>query len=377
MLPRLEALNNWAVYIRKDWLDKLGLSEPTTLDEFYRVCYAFTNNDPDGNGRNDTYGLGGQKDYYWFMPLYSAWVEKPEWSYNSDKTALEFMSYKAEYKEFLAYIRKLYADGLMVKDFYTKTDDQKIEDFTSGKVGILFHNAENYLETIVDRAISMNPDADIDVISNPEGPAGVNMHGWDGMWGGYSISADCKNVDAALKVLEYLSSEEGSILRLNGIEGIHYSKDENGTITINAENESNRENEPKGRFAEVTAADGTTHLYGNYQLGVNFGLSRSFKDGKITISNDFSNYKYRALAEKAQSLSNKYVKVSDMSNVIVDDSEYNTIISKIKDLANTYTVNIIVGEKELGNSWDDYLKQAESLGYKKAAEIALKTLNNS
>ncbi|MFR6331699.1 MAG: extracellular solute-binding protein [Eisenbergiella sp.] len=43
--------------IRQDWLDKLGLKAPTTLDEFEEVIRAFTEQDPDGNGKKDTYGL--------------------------------------------------------------------------------------------------------------------------------------------------------------------------------------------------------------------------------------------------------------------------------------------------------------------------------
>src|SRR6185436_7991830 len=44
--------------IRQDWLDKLGLKAPTTLDEFFEVAEAFTEKDPDGNGQNDTFGFG-------------------------------------------------------------------------------------------------------------------------------------------------------------------------------------------------------------------------------------------------------------------------------------------------------------------------------
>jgi putative aldouronate transport system substrate-binding protein len=45
--------------IRQDWLDKLGLPAPKTLDDFLTVAKAFTQNDPDGNGKNDTYGFCG------------------------------------------------------------------------------------------------------------------------------------------------------------------------------------------------------------------------------------------------------------------------------------------------------------------------------
>jgi putative aldouronate transport system substrate-binding protein len=51
-LPRTDAL-----VIRKDWLDKLGLEMPKTLEDFMAVAKAFTENDPDGNGKKDTYGF--------------------------------------------------------------------------------------------------------------------------------------------------------------------------------------------------------------------------------------------------------------------------------------------------------------------------------
>ena len=49
---------NEGLLIRKDWLDNLGLEVPTNLDELMEVMKAFTYDDPDGNGRDDTYGYG-------------------------------------------------------------------------------------------------------------------------------------------------------------------------------------------------------------------------------------------------------------------------------------------------------------------------------
>jgi ABC-type glycerol-3-phosphate transport system substrate-binding protein len=53
-------------YIRQDWLDNLGLDMPTSYDELYDVAYAFTHDDPDQNGKDDTYGIGGKM----FTPHY-------------------------------------------------------------------------------------------------------------------------------------------------------------------------------------------------------------------------------------------------------------------------------------------------------------------
>ena len=54
---RSRELGRAGVSIRKDWLDKLGLEQPKTIDDFYNVLKAFKEQDPDGNGANDTYGM--------------------------------------------------------------------------------------------------------------------------------------------------------------------------------------------------------------------------------------------------------------------------------------------------------------------------------
>lgn len=53
------------LWLRKDWLDNLGLQAPKTIDEFYEVARAFSEDDPDGNGVRDTYGLAlSGKEFY-------------------------------------------------------------------------------------------------------------------------------------------------------------------------------------------------------------------------------------------------------------------------------------------------------------------------
>ena len=51
-------VDGYVFYINKEWLDNLGLDTPTTIDELNEVALAFTKNDPDGNGQDDTFGIG-------------------------------------------------------------------------------------------------------------------------------------------------------------------------------------------------------------------------------------------------------------------------------------------------------------------------------
>ena len=48
---------------KQSWLDEVGLNVPYTVDEFYETMVTFTNNDPDGNGENDTYGYYGPYNF--------------------------------------------------------------------------------------------------------------------------------------------------------------------------------------------------------------------------------------------------------------------------------------------------------------------------
>lgn len=373
LIPRLAVNVNWGIYIRQDWLDNLHMKQPTTIDEFYDVLYAFTYKDPDGNGVNDTYGIGGSNEYYWFMPIYAAFQKKSDWNYNADKTSAEYMTFTDAFHDFLAYIRNCYEKGLIIKDFYTKTDDMKIEDFASGKVGMLIHNGEGHVQNIMQKISQASPHAKVDVINMIEGPAGRNIHGWGGWWGGYSVSADCKNIPAALKVLDYLMSEEGSRTRMYGLEGIHYTV-QDGKIVITDENAANRTAEGADRFT-IVKKDNVEYPYGSYAWGPWFGSLRTFEDdGTIRVTNDFTYDQWGDLGAKIQKYDDENVQVSDMVCVAMNNEEYADIMSQLDDFASTYILNAIVGEKNIDSDWDAYLAQANTIGYGKLQKMVYDTL---
>jgi len=56
-IPQYRDIGRAALIFRKDWLDKLGLSVPTTVEEYYNVSKAMAFDDPDGDGQQNTYGF--------------------------------------------------------------------------------------------------------------------------------------------------------------------------------------------------------------------------------------------------------------------------------------------------------------------------------
>ena len=58
----MDCNSEYEVWLRQDWLDKLGLQTPKTIDDIMNIAVAFATKDPDGNGQADTLGLTGHKN---------------------------------------------------------------------------------------------------------------------------------------------------------------------------------------------------------------------------------------------------------------------------------------------------------------------------
>lgn len=137
------------MFIRQDWLDNLGLSIPKTVEELKAVAKAFTEEDPDGNNVDDTYGLVlNGKDGFTFWSGVQAFFEgygaaPGYWSDNftfieRNGTVIWGGALAEEMKTALADLQEMYANGWLAKDFGTMGYKQIIEEFTSGNCGIFF-----------------------------------------------------------------------------------------------------------------------------------------------------------------------------------------------------------------------------------------------
>lgn len=110
--------------IRSDWLENLGLAVPTTLEELEAVFYAFAQDDPDGNGQDDTYALSaggnsGAMGRYMFQSIFGIFGVNPLFWTENEEGELEYGFTTDEVKEALKLLSKWYADGLIDPEFIT------------------------------------------------------------------------------------------------------------------------------------------------------------------------------------------------------------------------------------------------------------------
>lgn len=138
------------MWIRKDWLDKLGLEPPKTMEELENVAKAFVEQDPDGNGKNDTIGIAGQQNggrlyanflestnnTYGLDPIFGAYKAYPGYWLKDDAGNPVYGSILPETKEALAKLRDMYANGLIDKELGIRKAAS--EPVVNGNAGIFF-----------------------------------------------------------------------------------------------------------------------------------------------------------------------------------------------------------------------------------------------
>jgi len=214
-------------FIRKDWLDKLGLPLPTTTEEFYNALVQFKEKDPGGVGKNNVVPFTMTSDVRWRA---SALIESFVDPNLSDKerwinTVVERQYLLPGYKEGVRFLNKMYHEGLIDNQFALYKDDTDSDNLIKmGVVGSFIHNWDQpYRDTPgLLRDLRQNvPDAEIvsiDPFQNAEGKTVKGLYDSAGV--NFFVPAFSKNVEGALRYINWLSKfENRSYLQL-GDEGV-------------------------------------------------------------------------------------------------------------------------------------------------------------
>ena len=135
---------NW---LRKDWMDALGLSAPRTLSDVEEIIRQFKEKDPGHNGAGNTVGLVcdtslcggcGYSSEYTLDIIFAAYGAFPkQWIYDEDGNVV-YGSVQPEAKEALAHIHELYKEGILDQDFLMRTSSNLIELIVDGQCGSFF-----------------------------------------------------------------------------------------------------------------------------------------------------------------------------------------------------------------------------------------------
>lgn len=224
--------------IRQDWLDNLGLSVPTTLDEYEEVLRAFTFDDPDQNGQDDTYGMGGAGMHptpmsWQFMYTFGAYGVNPSlWQEHDGKVVNDVTT--EGYKEALKKLAAWYEEGLIDREFVTTQNADYSNKFVNGQFGI-WEGHPTYLDPnaatgVVKLMKDNNPSANpvmFAPVTGPNGDAGTTSYGVNGGWGlMFGVNTTDEQVKMGMQIAEAINNDVDLFtLIFSGIEGEHFTYD--------------------------------------------------------------------------------------------------------------------------------------------------------
>ena len=206
-----------SLWIRKDWLQKVNLTVPKSLDDFLKICDAFVTQDPDGNGKKDTYafGIAGKdnmiKDWGSLIGFFTMFHVQPcisvydgELFYEKDSSGkIIWSGSKPEVKTALSALQEMYKKGYIAADFASSDGGKLSQDLLSNKCGML--NGAYWLSYWpLNDLKSKIPDSDWVVTSFPSvdgDQARPSVFNPSTQF--VVVSNKCKNPDAVVKCLNW------------------------------------------------------------------------------------------------------------------------------------------------------------------------------
>lgn len=337
------------MFINQTWLDNLGLSMPTTYEEFADVLRAFKEQDANGNGDpSDEIPFGeGYADSVMFfcLPFGTTLGADGTYSMAIKDGQPVYLPTSEEYKEGLKWMNQCYEEGLIDKELFTQDDsmrDAKLMNETP-IVGVAAGwTADSTFGANADQYVALpalaGPDGKQYISSDPE-------H-WNYSRYEFVVTSACKDPGKLLSWVDKFYTEDASIQNFYGSFGVGVEKNEaDGTYTVL---------EPK----EGMSADTYAWVYSLRDFGPKY-VADGFSD-KVNYAAENGDASKLALDETM-----KQYATEAYPNVSYTVDQLNTLGTLFSDISSYVSVNQATWVTEGGveEQWDEYLDTLNQMGY--------------
>jgi putative aldouronate transport system substrate-binding protein len=243
-IPALTALPaNTAVYIRQDWLDKLGMKQPKTLEDYLAFFEAVKKEDMNGNGDpNDEYGLYARENLVYSNLFFNEFGAMPDLWQMRDGNLVPGMVLP-ETKDAIKFWKMLYEKGYVNPNFFTTKAGDWEAAIKQGKGAVWLHGITNYTSNWATEAFINQKNVKINMIEPPSGPKGKGLSPvMDQILHVWVVPSKAKNAEEVVKFLNWAWSDEAEKFLSLGIKGSNYTE-ENGKINWDPKSPANKDND--------------------------------------------------------------------------------------------------------------------------------------
>lgn len=357
-------------WINQEWLDALGLEQPTTIDELTEVLIAFRDKDPNGNGLKDeipmTGAAGIASNAYplnWLqnMFIYSDMSENRYLPLSETDGKVDVSYDKAEYREFLKYVNMLVEEGLLSELCFTQSVSEMRAQLQAETetIGMMFGSANGF-------------GGNIDAWQPLEQPAGVDGERrvttlFADFFATYAISADCEHPEIAFMfAMQGYADNANSMLTRFGEKGVDWVPAEEGQVSMFKE---------MGMLPNLQVKNSVWAVKNN-KTWQNSELPAMWNPNTaVEVFNGNELYGER-LHGRSVAMNYKYgPDVSDIVAKIVYTDEEQDRWNEVRNSLRTYVQESMalfaIGQLDPNSDtdWNNYLAELEKLQYKEILEV--------
>ncbi|HHV59326.1 MAG TPA: extracellular solute-binding protein [Clostridiaceae bacterium] len=345
VLPNYTGPVGNALYVRQDWVEKLGLKQPEDTDQFKEFLRKMVEADPDGQKATGlTSAVGGLISN--FSSIFTG-ISSGDWTKIDGKWT--YIALLDEYKEMLAYFAGLFKEGLLDNELYLNTPNEVFKKMATGKAAVALENGlRGQMSQMEGPLLTYNPNAKLGIINWPKatGRDKVTITGGAGYFSGVHVPSKLDETTRArvLAMVDYILSEEGQIIISEGIEGVHYNTVNGQRVYV------------KDRY-EKDFIGGEPHLVGAL-------MTRAATSWRIeTDERLLSNRRY--VEEHAV-----------FSNVIGLRSDKVTELTPVlNDVLEKWQMKFITGEANIETDWNLFVEEYNRSGYPEMVQEVEKFMN--
>ncbi len=314
---------------RSDWVDRLGLDLPTTNDEFVEFLRAVVTARPGGDNTVALTGVG-------IGPLEGftlGFTDALDWKLvDGEYTWVRTLP---SYREGLRFVRDLYSQGLVDREIFTLNETQSRGKFVGGTAFIAFPHGGTWDRHPQYAALlaENNPDGVVSILDpRPAGPEGIVYGGFYGLADPWVVPKRGQREDMIERVvtlLDYVHSEEGVSVLLNGVEGIHYVLSDGERVTTDAHTRD--------------IIPGLGHL---------FAMSTDYSQGKLDINETVN---------RSREIATQYAVYNPLSDVFSGEA-YVRYIPQMNEVHEQWFTDFVTGVRDLDRDWGAYITALRRVG---------------
>ncbi|MFI7635148.1 hypothetical protein [Nonomuraea sp. NPDC049400] len=368
------------LWMNSAWLKKLGLKQPTTPDELREVLQAFKTKDPNGNGKADEIPMSASTANPLLPYLMNAFIYDPQGSpdygstlaVNAGKVQLQPM--QPGWREGLRYIAGLYKDGLIDQAAFTQNGDAMKAKGDKAGASIVGSATVMHPAQLVTIGQKDRRDRDYDAVAPLTGPSGTQYATYTlpSLPGGTFVltsKASEATQIAAIKMLDYIFTEEGHRYGEFGEEGVGWEKAGPGDVAL--------DESLKPSFKTLTQPEG---VEGGWGPAAQYNSTKEFRNAQVASTHIYDQAGYERRLFKATELyagkepKDQIFPVWHIKIAPEQAGELATLQTNIDNYVNQSSLQFVTGQKNINDdaAWQAFLDGLNGLGVTRYLQIQQK-----